>query len=198
MAARNARNSRTDPRYRTRGAVEGNLARKPERREADSRELERRLDRSGRMDFDQLYERRPETAAERNARRRAQLKASMRPAQKVSFLSLLGFACAAALMVALLLCYVQLNGISRSIVSMKSEISRLEVERVSLLTQYEKAFDLSAVKEAAEAAGMVQPSDGQIYYITLPGEDQARAHRPEGGRLEKFFTALGRGIPGGE
>ena len=51
-------------------------------------------------------------------------------------------------------------------------------------------------EEAAEAAGMVQPSDGQVYYITLPGEDQARAHRPEGRGLEKFFTALGRGIPG--
>ena len=45
MAARNARNSRTDRRYHTRGTVDGNLARKPERRrEADSRELERRLD----------------------------------------------------------------------------------------------------------------------------------------------------------
>ena len=196
MAARNARNSRTDRRYRTRGTVDGNLARKTERRgEADSRELERRLDRSGRMDFDQLYERRPETAAERNARRRAQFKASVRPAQKVSFLALLGFACVSLLMVSLLLCYVRLNDISRSIVSMKSEIKQLEVEQVSLLTQHEKVFDLSAVKEAAEAAGMVQPSDGQVYYITLPGEDQARVHRPEGRGLEKFFTALGRGIP---
>lgn len=199
MAARNARNSRTDRRYSTRGAVDGNLARKPERRAADSRELERRLDRSGRMDFDQLYERRTETAAERSARRRAQVKASVRPAQKVALLPLLGFLCVGALMVALLLCYVRLNGISRSIVSMKSEISRLETEQVALLTQYEQAFDLSAVKEAAEAAGMTQPSDGQVYYISLPGEDQARAHRPESRGLEKFFTALGRGIlDGGE
>ena len=78
---------------------------------------------------------------------------------------------------------------------MKSEIKQLEVEQVSLLTQHEKVFDLSAVKEAAEAAGMVQPSDGQVYDITLPGEDQARAHKPEGRGLEQFFTALGRGLP---
>ena len=172
----------TDRRYRA--PVEGSLARKLDN-----------LDRSGRMDFDELYERRPETAAERNARRRAQAKAAVRPAQKVSPMALLGFVCTAFLMVVLLLCYVRLNTISRSIVSMKSEIKQLEVEQVSLLTQHEKVFDLSAVKEAAEAAGMVQPSDGQVYYITLPGEDQARAHKPEGRGLEQFFTALGRGLP---
>ena len=43
----------TDRRYRA--PVEGSLARKLDN-----------LDRSGRMDFDELYERRPETAAERN------------------------------------------------------------------------------------------------------------------------------------
>ena len=138
----------TKRRYGAQNAVDGNLARK-----LDRRELERQLDRSGRMDFDELYERRPETAAERNARRRAQVKAAVRPAQKVSSLALLGFVCTAFLMVVLLLCYVRLNTISRSIVSMKSEIKTLEVEQVSLLTQYEQAFDLSAVKEAALAAG---------------------------------------------
>ncbi|MDE7220899.1 MAG: hypothetical protein K2O45_14985 [Oscillospiraceae bacterium] len=185
---------RTSRRNSALGPVDGNLARKYERREADSRELERRLDHSGRMDFDQLYERRPETAAERNARRRAQLKASIRPAQRVSFLAMLGFACVGALMVVLLLCYVQLNSISRSIVAMKSEISRLQVEQIALLTQYEQTFDLSAVKEAAEAAGMTQPSDGQIYYISLPGEDRARVHQPESRGLERFFTAWSQGI----
>lgn len=175
----------TKRRYPAPGAVDGNLARK-----LDRRELERRLDRSGRMDFDELYERRPETAAERNARRRAQLKASIRPAQKVSSLALLGFVCTAFLMVVLLLCYVRLNTISRNIVAMKTEISQLEVEQVSLLTKYEQTFDLSAVKEAAIAAGMKQPSDSQICYISLPGEDQARIHR-DSGALERFFAWLG-------
>lgn len=170
-------------------SVDGNLARKP-----DYRELERQLDRSGRMDFDQLYERPSETAAERNARRRAQVKAAVRPAQKVSPIALLSAVCVAFLVVVLLLCYVRLNTISRSIVSMKAEISKLEAEQVDLLTKYEQTFDLSAVKEAAAAAGMVQPSDSQIYYIALPGEDQITSHRPERGPLEKFFTAIGRGI----
>ena len=49
----------TKRRYVAQNAVDGNLARK-----LDRRELERQLDRSGRMDFHELYERRPETAAE--------------------------------------------------------------------------------------------------------------------------------------
>lgn len=180
-------------RYRPSGPVDGNLARKYER--APSRqELERQLDRSGRMDFDQLYERHVETAAERNARRRAQMKASMRPAQRVPAMALLGFVCTGFLMVVLLLCYVRMNTISRNIVSMKKEISQLEVEQVALLTEYEQTFDPSAVKEAAAAAGMTQPSDSQVYYISLPGEDRARAHHQEAGPLENFFTAVGRGI----
>ena len=181
-------------RYSTPGPVDGNLARKlnPQPR---TRELERQLDRSGRMDFDQLYERQPETAAERNARLRAQLKASIRPAQKVSPMALLGTVCVAFLMVVLLLCYVRLNTISRSIVAMKTEISQLEVEQVSLLTQYEQTFDPAAVKDAATAAGMTQPSDSQVYYISLPGEDQATVYQTGGdGLLDQFFTALGRGI----
>ena len=182
MAARNSR--QPDRRYRTPGVVDDNLARKLDN-----------LDRSGRMDFDELYERRPETAAERNARRRAQLKASVRPAQKVSATALLGFVCTAFLMVVLLLCYVRLNTISRSIVSMKEEIKALEVEQVSLLTQYEQTFDLSAVKEAALAAGMHQPSESQIYYINLPGEDQATAYGAQKSPIERIALSLDREIP---
>ena len=52
--------------YDTPGTANDNLARK-----LDSRELERRLERSGQVDFDQQYRRRRETEAERLSRRRA-------------------------------------------------------------------------------------------------------------------------------
>ena len=123
-----------DRRNRTRypGVVDGNLARK-----LDNQELERRLERSGQLDFDQQYRRRKESEAEQLARRRAKVKASVRPAQKVNKGAVLGFMAVAAMMMVLLLCYVKINAISRSIVQMKEEIKELQVERVSLLTQYE-------------------------------------------------------------
>ena len=177
-------------RYNTPGVVDGNLARK-----LDSRALERRLERSGQLDFDQQYRRRRETEAERLSRRRAQAKAAVRPAQRVSFAAVLGFAFVGALMVATLLCYVRINSIARSIVSMKERISVLQVEQVALLTQYEQAFDLSSVKEAAEAAGMTIPSESQIYYIDLPGEDQAVSYTGrDGGLLDRVLTGLSRAM----
>ena len=113
----------------------------------------------------------------------------------MSFAAVLGFAFVGALMVATLLCYVRINSISRSIVSMKERISVLQVEQVALLTQYEQAFDLSSVKEAAEAAGMTIPSESQIYYIDLPGEDQAVSYTGrDGGLLDRVLTGLSRAM----
>ena len=103
---------------------------------------------------------------------------------------LLWFLFAAFLMVVLILCYVRMNTISRNVVSMKNEIEQLKIEQVSLLTQYEQTFDLSAVKEAALAAGMNLPSDSQIYYINLPGENQATVHRAEKNPVKDFLLEL--------
>ena len=122
--------------YHTPGVVNGNLA-----REFSSYELERRLERSGQLAPDEYYVRRKESSSDILARQRAKAKAAVRPAQKVSPVALLGFSGVAVLMVALLLCYIRINAISTNIVDMKEQISALEVEQVSLLTRYERAFD---------------------------------------------------------
>lgn len=176
--------------YHTPGVVNGNLA-----RDLRGYELERKLETSGQLDFDKQYRKRKETEAELIARQRARAKAAVRPAQKVSTLAVLGFSSVAVLMVALLMCYVQINTISTNIVEMKRQIGELEVEQVSLMTRYEQAFDPSAVKEAAESYGMSQPTESQIYYIDLPGQDQAVAcSREETGVLSRVFAAMGSRI----
>ena len=173
--------------YDTPGTANDNLARK-----LDSRELERRLERSGQVDFDQQYRQRRETEAERRTRQRAKAKAAVRPAQKVNILAVLAFFGIAALTVGVLLCYIQLNAISRNIVRMKTEITALEVEQVGLLTKYEQSFDLTSVKEAAESYGMVQPSESQIYNIELPGANQAVSHsgRRSAGSAESLLDRV--------
>ena len=103
----------------------------------------------------------------------------------------MGFAAAAVMLVALLMCYVQINAISSNIVGMKSQISELEVERVELLTKYEQVFDLAAVKEKAQAAGMVMPGASQTYYIQLPGQDQAVSYvAQERGLFSNILTSI--------
>lgn len=189
MAA-NSKKPRSKSRYQSSSPVNGNLARK-----LDSRELERRLERSGHLDFDKQYRRRQESDAERRARQRAQTKAAVRPAQKIAPLPVLGFVSVAVMLVLLLMCYIQINAVSRSIVSMKNQISLLEAEQLSLLTKYEQSFDLTSVKESAKAAGMSQPSESQIYYIDLPGEDQAVSRSSaKSGPLDGLFSAISEKI----
>lgn len=175
-------------RYQTPGVVNDNLARK-----LDSAALERQLETSGQLDFDQQYRRRKATEAELIARQRARAKAAVRPAQKVSPVAVLGFAGVAVLMVAVLMCYVQINAISTRIVDMKKEITALEVDQVALQAKYEQAFDLTRVKEEAQSYGMGQPSESQVYYIALPGQDQVVAYGgQEEGLLSSVLTFLGQ------
>ena len=78
---------------------------------------------------------------------------------------------------------------------MKNEISQLEVQRVSLLTKYEQAFDLAAVKTSAQQAGMSQPSESQIYYIDLSDGDNAVVYQQtQPNVLSRVLTSVNHGI----
>lgn len=181
-----ASNRRDVKSYHTPGVVDGNLA-----RDLRSRELEQKLDRSGQLDFDKQYRQRQESTADKLSRQRQQRRAAVRQPQSIPVASVLCGAVVAYLAVLVVNCHVQINAISSDIVSMKQQIAVLEQEQVSLRTRYEQAFDLTTVKEAAEAAGMQQPSEGQISYIDLPGEDQAVVcQQAEEGVLNRVFSVL--------
>ena len=185
MPASNRRDVRT---YNTPGVVNGNLA-----RELTSHELEQQLERSSQLDFDKRYREVQESRAEQLSRRRQENRATVRQAQSVPLLAMVGSVVVAVLAVLVVNSHVKLNEISGSIVDMKQEIKRLEAEQITLQTQYEQAFDLATVKEAAEAAGMRQPGEGQIYYINLPGEDQAVAcGQSEEAEDQGFLAELSR------
>ena len=95
----------------------------------------------------------------------------------------------------LLLCRAQLTELSADVVSMQRELSALEDEHVSLLTRYEKTFDLATIKEAAAAAGMSKPSASQIYYIDLSEADSVVVYQQQSTSvLSRVFTSLGQGV----
>lgn len=65
----------------------------------------------------------------------------------------------------------------------------MQDSHLALLTKYEKTFDLTTVKEAAEAAGMKKPSSGQISYIDLSGPDTAVVYAAnEGSVISRCLT----------
>ncbi len=122
-------------------------------------------------------------------------KQRVRERQKVSGMTALGFTALAAAVILVILSYAQLTSISGGVVSMQSELRALEEQRVSLLSEYEQTFDLSAVKEAAEAAGMYKPSSSQVYYIDLSAPDSVQVFEANNTSvLSRIFTSFGQGV----
>ena len=161
----------------------------------DALERERERERSRREYVSQPAETPPrrETTARQTPRRLTAPK--HRERQHVSFFSVLGFAATGALIVMLLLNYAQLAAISNSVVSMKNEIADLQEEHVALVARYERTFDLTAVKAAAEAAGMAKPSASQIYYVDLSAPDNVILYRQKpANALSRVFTSLGQDV----
>ncbi len=168
MARRPARQMNRNARY-----VRGSLA-------YDYDYLERERQRREEHDRQRREEREQWEYAERRAREQAQRPASRRKAAaapkhreriRVSPVVVLGFAAAAVLAVALLMSYAQMTAISADVVRMQRRLNELEDEHVELLGRYERTFDLTAIQEAAEAAGMAKPSASQITYVDLSSPD---------------------------
>ena len=119
----------------------------------------------------------------------------VRERQALPVLSVLGVTAVAVAAVMLLLSYVQLTTLAADTVALKSELTVLQAENVSLTAQHEQMFDLATVKEVAEAAGMSKPSSSQIYYIDLSEGDSAVVYQQEESNLlSRLLTSLNHGI----
>jgi len=111
---------------------------------------------------------RPET--EENA----QVQALPRVRQSVAPTALVGFACAAVMLVFSLMAQVQLTAVSNETVRLQSQLSELQVEQVRLLISYESAFNLTEIEEyAIEKLGMQKPRNDQVFYVEGAASDKA-------------------------
>ena len=159
------------------GATYGSLA-----YDLDALAREKQLDEAGKLPQKKVRPAQPEVQPVR--RRQSAARAAVRPSPVL----LLGTVLVVGMVIALMLCYVKLTGISDDVSSIKREISALEEEHVALLTAYERTFDLATVKAAAEAAGMSKPSSGQIQYIDLSGADSVEVYAAGGAAALNGFT----------
>lgn len=170
------------------GRVNGNLAYDPA-----YEERQRRLRRE--REYEREHERREEFIRPPQPKVQRRSAPVRRKREKVSLGALCGFLAVAAMVTLLLLCCAQLTELSADVVSMQRELSALEDEHVSLLTRYEKTFDLATIKEAAAAAGMSKPSASQIYYIDLSEADSVVVYQQQSTSvLSRVFTSLGQGV----
>ena len=119
----------------------------------------------------------------------------VRERQSVSVLSMLSCAAVLGLAVVLLLGYTQLTVLSADTVALKEQLEDLETEHVVLTAEYERMFDLTAVREAAEAAGMSKPSASQICYLDISGGDSAVVYqKKESGVVDRVLASLHHGV----
>lgn len=159
------------------GATYGSLA-----YDLDALAREKQLDEAGKLPQKKVRPAQPEVQPVQ--RRQTAARAAVRPSPVL----LLGTVLVVGMVIALMLCYVKLTGISDNVSSIKREISALEEEHVALLTAYERTFALATVKAAAEAAGMSKPSSGQIQYIDLSGADSVEVYAAGGAAALNGFT----------
>ncbi len=170
------------------GRVDGNLAYDPA-----YEERQRRLRRE--REYEREHERREEFIRPPRPKVQRRSAPARRQREKVSLGAACGFLALAVMAVLLILCRAQLTEISADVVSMQRELNTLEEEHVSLLTRYEKTFDLATIKEAAAAAGMSKPSSSQIYYIDLSEADSVVVYQQQSQSvLSRVFTSLGQGV----
>ena len=173
-----------DQRRRPGTTTYGNLA-----YDLDNLVLQRNLEEAG-------MDREPERQAQPQPQPRRQAEPQTRA--KASPLLIGTIAVLVAVVMLLIMGYVQLTTISGNVMELKNQLSALNDQHVTLLTKYEQTFDLATVKEAAEAAGMSKPTGVQIEYVDLSGTDTAVVYRSGAGgafsefvqRVEDGFAAL--------
>ena len=154
-----------DLRYRQ--SVDGSLA-----RELDWAVRERELRHAGEA---------PRRRERETERIRAIPRVQLRQRQHVSLFSVVG--------------HIQLTVLSSDTVALKEELEELESQNVILTAQYERMFDLTTVREAAEAAGMSKPSSSQICYLDISGGDSAVVYQKEEDSVfDRVLAALNHGV----
>ena len=162
-------------------SVYGNLA-----YDLDTLARERELEHAGRMDEEQ----------ERvHVRRQHRTSAAVQPKPKASPVLLASVAVLVAMVVGLMIGYAQLTKISDDMTTIKSDLAEAQDTHVALVTKYEQTFDMTTVKERAEAAGMEKPSSGQIEYIDISGSDSVVVYQAGAdGLFARIFGTVKNGI----
>ena len=167
----------------------GNLAYDYRRLEAEERRRREREER-------EYAERRArEDLRRRAAHQKAEALPRRRERIRVSPLAVLGFAAIVVMAYMLLMSHAQLNSISKQVVEQQKLLAALEEEHVKLVSRYETTFDLAAIKEAAESAGMAKPSTSQIYNIDLSAPDNVVLYqRGERNPLGRALASAGQSL----
>lgn len=112
-------------------------------------------------------------------------QARVRMRQSISPFAVIGYLCAAVLVVFTLMAKIQLTAVTDQSAHLEVQLAELQVAQNRLLINYEKAFNLTEIEEyASNTLGMQRPRDEQLYYLSSAVPDKAVIL--EGGGSESF------------
>ena len=122
------------------------------------------------------------------------VRAKVQTNQAVSPFAIIGYACAAILLIFTLMAKIQLTTVTNDTVALENQLSDLKVSQNRLLINYEKAFNLTEIEEYATSnLGMQRPRDEQIFYMDSSVPDKAVVINNDGtksGFIERLFDAV--------
>ncbi len=94
--------------------------------------------------------------------------------QSIAPLAIVGYICAAILIVFSLMAKIQLTEVTDQSAKLEQRLTDMKVAQNRLLINYEKAFNMTEIEEYATThLGMQRPRDDQIYYIDNTVPDKA-------------------------
>ena len=107
-------------------------------------------------------------------REQVKTSAQVKTKQSVAPLAIIGYVCAAILVVFSLMAKVQLTEVTDSSAQLEQQLGELDVAQNRLLINYEKAFNLTEIEEyATTQLGMQRPRDEQVFYLENTVSDKA-------------------------
>ena len=123
-----------------------------------------------------------------------EVQALPRVRQSFAPTALVGFACAAVMVVFLLMAQIQLVEVSDQTAQLKTALSELQLEQARLLIGYESAFNLTEIEEyAIDVMGMQKPRSDQVFFIDGAAPDKAnilQSEKEENGLLDRFSDMI--------
>lgn len=128
-------------------------------------------------------------------REQEETAARVRTRQSVAPLAIIGYVCAAILIVFTLMAKIQLTEVTDTSAQLEEQLSDLKTAQNRLLINYEKAFNLTEIEEyATKQLGMQRPRDEQVFYLesTVPDKAVILGGKDENkvGFGERVFDAL--------
>lgn len=114
---------------------------------------------------------------------------------EISVTAVLSFVAVLALLVMVISGYVRLYELTSVHASLSSDLTELEEEHDRLEASYEGRLNMEQIEAvAASELGMRLPTDDQIVYLDMPGEDTAVVYDSDTMGVESVVQALKNGF----